>query len=229
MLTFIDSEEWIELESFRNKTAEVAMTFGKKILSYEEKKNKKRDERISAGLPIGFEEYKSKMRYKGHFLAFMRKDGKLDGALAFLRFVNLTKNKNGNVLIGLTDAGVHFARLENPVIDHNNFDTSLSEKEISFYLSHVSRNVRGEFAAIKWLLGKLSNGITHREEINRELKKEFGDLWEASDAVINTQKAGLMARMIELGLIDRVRKGIRVYYYISDRGKTFLKEAKSRY
>lgn len=225
LLTFIDSEEWMELESFRNKAAEVASTFGRKILSYEEKKNKKRDERISAGLPIGFEEYKSKMRYKGHFLAFMRKDGKLDGALAFLRFVNLTKNKNGNVLIGLTNSGIQFASLDNLVIDHNDFDKSLSEKEISFYLSHISKNVRGEFSAIKWILVKLSNGIRHIDEINNELKKEFGDLWEASDAVINTQRAGLMARMIELGLIDRVRKGIRVYYYMSERGKTFLKKA----
>jgi len=33
--------------------------------------------------------------------------------------------------------------------------------------------------------------------------------------------------MIELDLITRVRKGIRVYYYISDSGKMFLNEARN--
>ena len=224
LLNLIGSEEWLDLGSFRNKAADTAFTFGQKILSYEDAKNKKRDERISAGFPTGKEEFKTKARYKGHFLAYIRKDGKLDGALAFLRLVNLSKNNNGNASIGLTDAGLQFARLKNPVLDRDHFDTSLGEEEIIFYLDHISKNVKGEFAAIKWLLAKLENGLIHSEEINSELKEEYGDIWGASDAVINTQRSGLMARMIELDLIDRVRKGIRVYFYISDRGKAFLKE-----
>lgn len=222
LLRSIDSTEWIDLQPFRNKAAEIAWAYGEKIGSYEDKKNKKRDEKISAGLPMGEEEFKSKMRYKAHFLASIRKDEKLDGAMPFFRFANLTRKGNGNVLIGLTQAGLHFARLENPVVDYSDFDKSLSEKEIRFYLTHISENVKGEFAAMKWLLQKLADGIIHIEQINRVLKEEFGDVWRASDAVINTQRAGLMARMIELGIINRVRKGIRVYYYVSDSGKTFL-------
>ena len=224
LLNLIGSEEWLDLGLFRDKAADTAFTFGQRILKYEDAKNKKRDERISAGFPTGKEEFKSKTRYKSHFLAYIRKDGKLDGALAFLRLVNLSKNNNGNALIGLTDAGLRFAQLKNPVLDRHHFDISLGEEEIFFYLDHISENVKGEFEAIKWLLEKLENGLIHREEINRELKEEYGDVWGASDAVINTQRAGLMARMIELDLIDRVRKGIRVYYYISDRGKAFLSE-----
>ncbi len=224
LLRSIDSTEWIDLEPYRNRAAEIAWSYGEKISSYERKGNKKRDEKISAGLPMGDEDYKSKMRYKGHFLAFMRKDAKLGGALPFLRFANLARKESGSVLIGLTEAGLHFACLENPVIDNTNFDRSLSEKEISYYLNHISENVSGEFAAIRWLLEKLADGITSREQINSALKKEFGLKWAASDAVINTQRAGLMARMVELGLIDRVRKGIRVFYYLSDSGKVFLNE-----
>jgi Arc/MetJ-type ribon-helix-helix transcriptional regulator len=224
LLNLINSTEWMDLEVFRNKAAEVAAIFAQRLISYEEEKNKKRDERISTGLPAGDEEFKSKARYKGHFLAYIRKDGKLDGALSFLRLVNLTKGDNGNALIGLTDAGLRFARLKNPVIDRDNFDISLGEEEIIFYLDHISKNVKGEFVAFNWLLEKLDGGIIHREEINKNLKEELGGVWEASDAVINTQRAGLMARMIEMGLIDRVRKGIRVFYYISDRGKAYLSE-----
>jgi predicted transcriptional regulator len=54
------------------------------------------------------------------------------------------------------------------------------------------------------------------------LKKEFGGIWAASDAVINTQRAGLMARMFELGLIEKEKDGVKVNYKISDKGKSFL-------
>jgi len=222
LLNFLDSEESMELEKFRDKAAEVAVSIGKEIQNYEIRENIKRDNRVSTGLPIGAEEYKSKMRYKGHFLALMRKDRKLDGALTFLRFVNLIRNDNGTVKIGLTEAGLQFACLENPIIDKNIFNVSLDKTEISFYLDHVSKNVKGEFTAIKWLLEKLQSGLRHNEEINQELKISLGNTWGASDAIINTQRAGLMARMIELGLIERYRKGVRVYYYISESGKEIL-------
>lgn len=222
LLAFIGSNQWVDLELFKDKAADIALRYSNMIRSYEERKEKKRDERISVGLPTGKEEFKSKMRYKSHFLAYMRKDGKLDGAMPFLRFANVQKKEKGKILISITDAGLSFAKLDNPVIDHNNFEISLNGKEIDFYLNHISDNVKGEFFAIKWLLNKLANGITGREEINKELKQELGEAWKDSDAVINTQRAGLMARMFELGLIGKKKEGVVVTYKISTRGKNFL-------
>jgi hypothetical protein len=154
----------------------------------------------------------------------MRKDGTLDGAMAYLRFVNLNKDEKGRILIGLTEPGLNFAILDNPVINLQDFEKSFNEKEIDFYLDHTSKNVKGECGAIKWLLFKLANGLKEREEINKELGKEFGQIWGASEAVINTQRAGLMARMFELGLIGRDKKGVgpSVIYKITDHGKKFL-------
>jgi len=40
--------------------------------------------------------------------------------------------------------------------------------------------------------------------------------------VINTQRAGLMARMFELGLIEKEKDGVKVSYKISNRGMRFL-------
>ena len=223
LYAIIGSEQFIELEEYRNKAADIAAGFGTIIRGYEDKKNKMRDERISAGLPYE-KEFKSKVRYKSHFLAYMRKDGTLDGAMPYLRFVNLNKDEKGKVLIGLTEPGLNFAKLDNPVLDLTDFEKSFNEKEVDFYLDHISANVKGESSAIKWLLQKLTNGFKEREEINKELKKELGQIWGASDAVINTQRAGLMARMFELGLIDKDKKGVGpgVIYKITDRGKIFL-------
>ena len=103
----IRSEKGIELEEYRNKTADIAAGFGTTIRRYEDKRNKMRDERISAGLPDE-EEFKSKVRYKSHFLAYMRRDETLDAAMPYLRFVNLNKDERGRVLIGLTEPGLNF-------------------------------------------------------------------------------------------------------------------------
>lgn len=224
----IENEQWIELEEYAKRSAEIAAELGTIIRKYEDSKGKKRYDRISAGLPDK-KEFKSKERYKNHFLGYMRKDEALEGAMPFLRFVNLKKDEKDKALIGLTKAGLDFAQLENSVLDLNNFDSSFTAKEVDFYLDHILKNVIGESMAIKWLLLKLKNDIAEREKLNEELKKEFGHIWKnapgnnVSDAVINTQRAGLMARMFELGLIEREKQGLNVTYKVSSRGETFLK------
>jgi len=119
---------------------------------------------------------------------------------------------------------LNFAKLDNPVIDRQDFEKSFNEKEVDFYLDHISKNVKGESSAMKWLLQKLTNGLKEREEINKELEKEFGQIWKASEAVINTQRAGLMARMFELGLIEKEKDGVKVSYNISNQGRIFLEK-----
>lgn len=225
LLNRIASEQWIELEKFKEEAAKIAIKVGKAIKSYEEEKNKKRDDKISAGLPRTSEDqFKSLTRYKAHFIGSLRKDGKLDGAMPFLRLANFTKDDKNKVLIGITEAGYEFARLENPVIDLKNYENSLGILEIDFYLNHVYKNVKGEFYAIKWLLNKMVNGISDRTALNNEIEREFGGVWDSSDAVINTQRAGLMSRMSELGLIDKEKEGIQVRYSISEKGKDFLEK-----
>lgn len=222
LYALIGSEQWLDLEEYKEKAANVAAEYGVAIRKYEDNKNKMRDERISAGLPDG-KEFKSKFRYKGHFLAYMRKDGKLDGAMPFLRFANLNKDEKGKNFIGLTESGLNFARIENPVIDHNDFEKSFSQAEIDFYLDYISRNVKGEASAINWVLNKIVNGVNDRGSINKELSREIAPSWgEISEAVVNTQRAGLMARMFELGLIDKKKDGITVTYIITDTGRKFL-------
>jgi len=253
LFVMLKDEQWIELKNFRDKAGDLALSYGKMIRSYERKDNKSRDEKVSTGLPkdneywrndlflkmrekkefsnlkfyeesLKSDEFNSKIRYKAHFLAYVRKDGKFEGAMTYLRFVNIKEDKNGKFSIGLTDAGLKFAKLENPIIDNKDFKKSLNNKETDFYLDHILNAVKGESHAIKWLLNKLRGGINKIDNLNLELKKDFAHIWDASDAIINTQRAGLMARIYDLGLIDKNKEGINVTYIISDNGKNFLEK-----
>ncbi|PIP68371.1 MAG: hypothetical protein COW92_01665 [Candidatus Omnitrophica bacterium CG22_combo_CG10-13_8_21_14_all_43_16] len=250
LLASLGKEETVELESFRTKAGEIALAYGKMLRGHERHEKKIRVERVSAGLPIDIsdneyreltiaklgkntrvgeidaylqqEEFKSTNRYRAQFLASMRKDGKLEGAMPYLRFVSLKKHEDGKVYIGVTNAGLDFACLKNPIIDDKNFDASLADKEKEYYLEHVYKNVKGEHAAIQWLLKKIESGINRREQINDRLKAELNPKWEDSDLVINTQRAGLMARMFELGLIGRDKEGVSVEYKVTTNGMQLI-------
>ncbi len=210
----------MELNEFLETVAKEAAAIGDKIRNYEEANNKMRSEKISAALPSLDE--KSRSRYKFQFMVYLRKDKLMDGAMSLMRFCNVYE-ENKKKLIGLTEAGLKFSSISNPVLDENNLDVSLNEEESLFYINHIKKNIKGEYAAIKWMLEKIKGGNNERESLNNEIKKTFGKTWDATEAVINTQRAGITARMTELGLIEKEKDGIYVKYSVSELGqKLFL-------
>jgi len=223
LYSMLGNEQWVDLELFKEEATNVALEIASVIRTQEDKNNKIRGELISVGLPDK-KSFKSGMRYKGHFLASLRNDKKLDGAMCLLKFVNLQTNDRGKVSIGLTKPGISFSKLENPAVDKLNFDESFCKGEVEFYLKHIKDNVKCEANAVKWLLELLDKGITKRDDINNRLATDFGDIWKGSEAVINTQRAGLMARMFELDLLEKEKKGISVQYRIAPMGIECLKK-----
>jgi hypothetical protein len=211
----------MELSEFLDTVAKEAIILGDKIRSYEETNNKMRDEKISAALPSSDE--KSQNRYRFQFMAYQRKDGLLDGAMALMKFCNVYEEKKKQ-MIGITEPGLKFSSINNPVLDNDDFDLSLNEEESLFYIKHMKGNVKGEYAAMRWMLEKISGGKNTRELLNTEIEKTYSKVWGATDAVINTQRAGITARMTELGLIEKEKEGIYVKYGVSEIGKKiFLK------
>jgi len=207
------TNQTIELDEFLETAAREAANIGDKIREYEKSNDKMRDEKISAALPTTDE--KSLNRFKFQFMVYIRKDNLLDGAMALMRFCNVDKTKKKHI-IGITKSGLMFSSIKNPVLDNGDFDLSLSEEESMFYISHIKENVKGEYQAMNWLLHQIEEGKNEREILNDQIRKSFGSIWgDTSEAVINTQRAGLTARMHELGLIEKVKEGIRVKYGVS--------------
>lgn len=211
----------LELNEFLDIAAKEATLIAEKLREHEATKGKMRDEKISAGLPSRDE--KSQNRYKFQFMVYLRKDKLMDGAMSLLRFCNVYEEKKKQ-MIAITEQGLKFSSVINPVLDENNFDQALSEEERLFYINHIKENVKGEYEAIKWMLGKIANGKNTRELLNKEMEEAFTTVWGPSttEAVINTQRAGITARMFELGLIEKEKDGIYVKYAVSECGNKLL-------
>ncbi len=211
----------VELNEFLDIAAKEATLVAEKLREHETKNGKMRDEKISAGLPSRDE--KSQNRYKFQFMVYLRKDKLMDGAMSLMRFCNVYEEKKKQ-MIGLTEQGLKFSSVISPVLDENRFDLALSEDESLFYINHIKENVKGEYEAIKWMLEKIGSGKNTRELLNKEMEETFTKSWgdNTTEAVINTQRAGITARMFELGLIEKEKEGIYVQYGVSELGEKCL-------
>jgi len=217
------TKQSIELNEFLEIVAKEAAFLGDMIRDYETKNSRMRGEKISPALPSTDE--KSLNRYKFQFMVYLRRDGLMDGAMSLMKFCNVYEEKKKQ-MISITESGLNFSSINNPVLDENNFDLSLNDEERFFYINHIKENVKGEYAAIRWMLEKIKTGNNTRELLNAEIEKSFAKSWgnSTTPAVINTQRAGITARMFELGLIEKEKVGIYVTYSASEIGqKLFLK------
>lgn len=213
---------YVRLQDFQEKATSIARLYGLKLRREDKKQGRLRNNCRFIGLPVHKVEAKSKQRYKTHFLAYLRKDGVVEGALGRLKFVNLKRDSEGNELVGITREGLDFAGLENPLLDNNDSGKeTLSERETEFYIKHVFHHVPGESQAIEQILKHITDGISTPKELNKRLEEEYADYGWSND-VLNTNRSGLISRLHELGLIEKIRKGKEVTYAITSQGSVWL-------
>lgn len=211
----------VELEYFKDKAADVAREFGLKLKALDDEKRRKSGEKFSTGLPIGSKLELSKNRYKAHYLGYQTGRGTLEGALAYLRLANIESGK-----IGITEKGLDFAKLKNPLLNFKepNSTAILSEEEIKCYLFLISEFLSAESIFMKKILEIIESREPPRAEFNLKVKEYLEKTWnkKITDAVANTMRSGVLSRMWELKLVTSRRIGKSVVYSITDDGSKYL-------
>jgi hypothetical protein len=206
--------------------AEQAVGLGDYLRFLDKRFELSRDDAYSTAFPHSETESgdKARLRYAGQFVASLGKQGRLTGFLVDLKLINHAGNDASRIL--LTQAGWDFALLPNDVLDSAVGDVlpaKLNEEEKTILLAHITQNVPTEDFAYKTILGAMSEGTDTPEKLDAVLKKHLSIRREKpfTDAFLTTQRSGAISRMIDLGLIDRVRSGIRVSYVITERGAVY--------
>ena len=212
----------IDLEVFRIEVASNARELGLELREIDNSSNRGRGEKLSSGLPIGSDANKSMNRFKTQFVGDIDQSKHLSGAAPSLQFIEITSEEDNH--IGLTDYGVLFAGLYNPLLDESlRSDIALSDKEREFYLEHISHHLPDEFAAMQTVADGIQSGADRPDALTEHVVELNGD-W--TDAQANTIRTGLVSRMYELGLITRERVGQRgVAYRLTNQGEEHLLQA----
>lgn len=184
----------------------------------------KRGEKFSTAFPVSPDkESKGRLRYVSQFLASKNKAGQLSGMLVALKLVNRAGQKTSRLV--LTQAGLDFAYLENPVLDDTAKEPSerLSVGEKDFLLDHIKTNVPAEDCAYRTIIGFIIAGGDNPKRLDAELRLHISP--ERRDTVLDsfiaTQRSGALSRMVDLGLIKREKQGITVKYIVTDAGQEY--------
>jgi len=213
----------VPLKTLQENASAIAREYGKKLVKKELGLGRRRSEMIATALPTKskrpIDEFKAKARFKSHFVGYLAKE-RMEGAPAVLRFVNIRKGDNGRDVVGLTVAGLEFAKLANPVIENEDLNSPLSDKEREFLVNHISAELPEEARLMQSTLEAIKGGATNPEKVQEGLRKLKPELKETE---LSTIRSGLLSRMSELGLITRERVGLSVRYHITSAGQEFLK------
>ncbi len=165
---------------------------------------------------------KSILRYTNQFVLSVNKDGNLSGFPVALGLLNRIDAKATR--ISLTEAGLRFADLPNPVLDPpHQPEQRFSEDEIRFLLGHIRSHVPREHAAYVTILRAIAHDASSPEALDTTLKALLNSGGAMiSDSYLSTQRAGAISRMTDLGLLARQRDGIRVKYALTPKGRAYI-------
>jgi len=222
----IKGSETFPLADLQEKAAERARELGKEIQREDRLRGRKRGTILSAGLPIARGQDKAKLRFKNQFVGHLssrktdnnERESKIEGAAPTLKFLDI-QNRKDPIEVGITDFGLKFACLPNPVIDTQDYSTPFSADEVNFLLDHIVLNIPDEAKLIRVVLSSIKGGIVTPEGLNDRMRS-FNHEWKDSQPV--TMRAGIVSRVSELGLLGREKDGVKVTYKLTELGTKYL-------
>ena len=176
--------------------------------------------KISVGFPN--KDTKSKERFVSQFVGSRRKN-ELTGALFEMGFASVRSFMGMSTEeVWFTTFGWHFALMENPVLDQTEGwekGNRFSDDEVKFLLEHFRRNVPAEWDFILSIADMIRNGFNESLTINGYLIEKRG--WNANKASV--YRTGVIGRMQEMGLIQRIKSGTKVEFVLTESGESLLK------
>jgi hypothetical protein len=220
----LHQEGGVPLVQAATEIAMVSETLGTYLRRIDQDLGLVREESLSTAFPSGATDInKSRLRFSNQFVGALNTRGQLRGLPIDLKLVNYRNPKDPKLL--LTEAGWTFASLANPILDRvADTGKKLSEGEGAFLIQHIRENVPVEDFAIRAVLAAIEAGARNPDDLDSALREYMPDRNDEpfSPAFLSTQRAGVISRMTDLGLVVREREGVRVAYVASQLGRSYL-------
>jgi len=209
------------------RIAKEAASLGDYLRELDARSGATREDALATAFPDTSEDSdRSRLRYANQFIANFTSQNQLSGLLADLKLINNLRAKEPLLL--LTEPGLRFAKLSNPILDEPMRSNGIprprfSKDEIEFLLSHIRDQVPVEDFAFRTVLSALKAGVNTPEALDDKLGASLqSGKKKISDAFVTTQRSGVISRMSDLDLVLRHRQGIRVKYEATSRGIAYL-------
>jgi len=223
---FADTLKGLPIAPTAERLAGEAAVFGDYLSALDEAKKTSRDEALSTAFPTTAEDAdKGRTRYANQFVVYQNGRGELSGLMMDLKLINVVTQKKERFIVP-THFAWEFARLANPVIDSpgEGITEKFSPEERALLIRHIVTSVPVECFAYRAILKAVQAGNNTPEKIDAALKAHVAEdrAQKLSQSFLASQRSGAVSRMSDLGLVERQREGVRVFYVATDRGRDFL-------
>jgi len=220
----VSDEEDIEydvlhIDELRDECLKVARYAKERFKFLDRRSNSNMGERLSVGLPDKNGDLKKikkqAERFVSQFVGSVRKKGQ---GLPF-ELGLLSIDHDG--LVQFTENGVRFMLMENPLCDSLTAwkdGVAFSNKESMFLIQMIKRNVPEEFDLMIKILNWIDGGKNTPKPLEEVLVEEFN----VSKTEGSLMRSGVLARMIELTLVNREQKGRNVTYELTEIGSKLV-------
>jgi hypothetical protein len=212
---------WPDITAISRPLGTTAGIVGSVLARWDADAGRKRDELLATGLPRNGNDA-SQDRFLTQFVARATKAGEVySGAICQYELA-----RYGHWGFALTDRGLAFSDLENPVLDAHDpaTTTALSPAETDFLVRQVAEFVPAERDDMKVILAAVRAGCKTPSELTKAVARKFERL-ARTESMVQTHISGLIARLGDLRLLRRSWQGRNVQYELGDEGhvESFLR------
>jgi hypothetical protein len=210
---------WPKLNVVLDQLPRDAAVFGSFLETLDVKAGRAREGALSAGLPRAGN-LASCDRFASQFIARVTRANRVHPGAAFqIGLACLVGDE-----VQLTSKGSELALLENPLLDSSSDSAqqTLSTDERRLFVDHIMESVPAERGDQLCVLTAIRDGHVTPVGLLSYIHRNFPTDW--SELAFRTHVYGILARLAELGQIERVWTGRSVHYRLTDSASVLVDE-----
>ncbi len=211
--------QWPKYTAVIARLADDAGTIGSMLDDWDKNQKRERGGELATALPRR-KNNASLDRFISQFVARITRASEISpGAVCQYEFARFNDS-----ILALTEQGVAFAALENPILDAHdeNANAALSLNETDFLVTHICTWVSTEWADMRTVLRAVQAGKASPGEVAAFVRAELPEEW--TDSMVQTHVSGVIARLGDIRLLRRTWQGRNVQYHLGNESlvTTFL-------
>ena len=184
-----------------------------------------RGEQLASGFPKNTS--KSLNRYVNHSCACEYKDGTIVGLPAHLGLIHVEgEGEFEERLVSLTQAGLEYVAISNPVIDEVDASMTMSPEETAFMMRRIQEILPAAWGFLRFVLSSVGDGADTPVGLSAAIAGVYGKgttrNW--NDKQVPTYRTGAMGLLGDMGLISRTWNFRSVTYSVTDKGEEVLSQ-----
>jgi hypothetical protein len=228
---FLESPKGLPISETAERIAAEAAALGDYLSALDKTRKATRDDALATAFPTTAEDAdKGRSRYANQFVVYKNSRGELSGLMVDLKLMNVVDQRKERLIVP-TQMAWEFAQLPNPVLDAGVAGNAekFTPAERSLLLRHIASSVPVEAFAYRAVLDAVRNGNDTPDKMDAALKTYVTEdrAEKLSQSFLASQRSGAVSRMADLGLIERLREGVRVQYTATEEGLALLNQLSS--